>query len=190
MSGYVLLLRGINVGGAGKLPMADLRDLLTGLGCQGVTTYIQSGNAVFSAELGREALVGAIQDAIAAKHGFRPYSLLLTEGELAAALNDNPWPEAEADEKPMHLIFHDNPTISDAAALDALLAPDEQWKLTEGVLYFRAPQGIGRSKFMEKLPRYWKAQTTARNLRTCQKLLEMVRATAIRPPVEDARFRK
>ncbi|MEO8529632.1 MAG: DUF1697 domain-containing protein [Deltaproteobacteria bacterium] len=175
MTRYVLLLRGINVGGAGKLPMVSLRDLLSGIGCLHVATYIQSGNAVFAADLPREELVGSIQDAIEAAHGFRPYCLLLTEGELAAALTANPWPEAEGDEKPMHLIFHDGSAKADTAALEALLAADEQWKLTETVLYFRAPQGIGRSKFIEKLARYFKAQTTGRNLRSCEKLLAMVR---------------
>ena len=174
MTRYVLLLRGINVGGAGKLPMASLRALLTGTGCKDVATYIQSGNAVFASDKPRGPLTSAIQDAIEAAHGFRPYCLLLTKDELTAALKANPWPEAKDDPKPMHLIFHDNPAKPDHSALDALLAEDEQWELTDRVLYFRAPQGIARSKFMEKLGRHWKAQTTARNLRTCEKLLEMI----------------
>jgi uncharacterized protein (DUF1697 family) len=175
MTGYVLLLRGINVGGAGKLPMTSLRELLSKVGCTDVATYIQSGNAVFSSALPSDKLLCAIQDAINKAHGFRPYAMLLTEDEFAAALKGNPWPEAKEDAKPMHLIFHDDSATADAVALEALLAPDEKWKLTDTVLYFRAPQGIGRSKFIEKLGRHFKAQTTARNLKTCEELLRLVK---------------
>ena len=178
MTAYILLLRGINVGGAGKLPMADLRAVLSDLGCTAVATYIQSGNAVFRSHLGRKELAAAIADKIAKGHGFRPFTLLLTEGELAAALAANPWPEAEADEKPMHLIFHDNSATADRDALEALLADGESWHLTEQVLYFRAKNGVGRSKFFEKLPRHFKAEMTGRNLNTCRELLRMVQALA------------
>jgi uncharacterized protein (DUF1697 family) len=178
MTAYVLLLRGINVGGAGKLPMADLRALLSGLGCTSVKTYIQSGNAVFASDLPRDDLTIAIRDAIAAGHGFRPFAMLLTESELADALTGNPWPEAEGDSKPMHLFFHDNSAKADHAALDALLADGESWHLTDQVLYFRAINGIGRSKFAEKMGRHFKVEMTARNLNTCRELLRMVQALA------------
>lgn len=176
LTGYVLLLRGINVGGAGKLAMGDLRALLAAEGYADVATYIQSGNAVFRSHRPRAELAEAIAAAIEAKAGFRPALFLLTKGELARALAANPWPEARQDEKPMHLFFHDNAAQPDGAALDALLAPGESWHHDAQCLYLRAPAGIGRSKFAEKLGRHFKAETTARNLRTCEKLLDMVSA--------------
>jgi uncharacterized protein (DUF1697 family) len=176
VTAFVLLLRGINVGGAGKLPMPALKVALEGLGCAAVATYIQSGNAVFRADRDRAGLAEAIGDAIAAVHGFRPAVFLLTTAELAAALAANPWPEAEADAKPMHIFFHDGTAQPDTAALDALLVPGEAWHMTPDVLYFRAPAGIGRSKFAEKLPRHFKARMTARNLNTCRRLAEMAAA--------------
>jgi uncharacterized protein (DUF1697 family) len=178
MTAWVLLLRGVNVGGAGKLAMADLRALLSKFGCSSVATYIQSGNAVFRSDLSRGALSDAIRDALAADHGFRPFALLLTIDELAAALAANPWPEAVGDEKPMHLMFHDNSAPADHEALNALLADGESWLLTDRILYFRARNGIGRSKFVEKLPRHFEAEMTARNLNTCRELLSMVQALA------------
>ncbi len=174
MTGWVLLLRGINVGGTGKLPMAGLRALLAELGCREVATYIQSGNAVFLSDRPRGELARAIGEAIAAEFGLRPDLFLLTGAELAAALAGNPWPEARQDPKPMHLFFHDNAAPADAAALDALLAEGEAWRLTDKVLYFRAPAGVGRSKFAERLGRHFKAAMTARNLNTCEKLLQMI----------------
>ena len=71
------------------------------------------------------------------------------------------------------LFFHDGSAEPDRAALDALIAEGESWTFTSAVLYLRAPAGIGRSKFAEKLPRHFKALTTARNLNTCRELMRM-----------------
>jgi uncharacterized protein (DUF1697 family) len=176
VTAWVLLLRGINVGGAGKLPMPALRAILEGLGCTAVATYIQSGNAVFRSDMARGELAAAIADGIEAEAGFRPAIFLRAADELAAALAGNPWPEAEADARPMHLFFHDGAEAPDAAALDGLLTDGEAYLFTPEVLYFRAPAGIGRSRFLEKLGRQWKADTTARNLNTCRRLAEMAAA--------------
>lgn len=176
MTAWILLLRGINVGGAGKLPMASLREIIAGTGGEDVATYIQSGNAVFRSARPRKALETAIADGIEAAHGFRPALFLLTAAEMGKALDGNPWPEAADDPKPMHIFFHDGAAKPDKAALDALLAEGEAWHATASLLYFRAPNGIGRSKFAEKLGRHFKAQMTARNLNTCRKLAEMAAA--------------
>ena len=56
MTRYALLLRGVNVGTKNSLPMAELRAMLTKLGCTGVQTYVQSGNAVFATKKGEAAL--------------------------------------------------------------------------------------------------------------------------------------
>ena len=81
MTVWVLMLRGVNVGGAGRLPMADLRALLTRLGCEAVETYIQSGNAVF--RFAGDAAVLAEADcarALPKRFGFRP-AVFLREAE-------------------------------------------------------------------------------------------------------------
>lgn len=178
MTAWILLLRGINVGGSGKLPMADLRAMLVAIGCRDVATYIQSGNAVFSSDLPKAGLAEAIANAIEAGHGFRPGAFLLTEADMTAAIDGNPFPEAIDDAKPMHLIFLDGDARVDKPALDALLTATESWAMTDRVLYLRAPDGIGRSRFAERLSRHVSGVTTARNLNTCRKLLEMVRAVS------------
>jgi uncharacterized protein (DUF1697 family) len=176
VTAFVLLLRGINVGGSGKLPMAGLKALLEELGCEGVLTYIQSGNAVFTSRAEKAKLSDQIAEEIETGHGIRPGLFLLTAAEMKAAVDANPWPEAKDDPKPMHLFFHDNAAKPDAEALDALLAEGEAWQATPRVLYFRAPHGIGRSKFSEKFGRHFKARMTGRNLRTCHRLVEMADA--------------
>ncbi len=73
MPRWVLLLRGINVGGKNKLPMADLKSLLAELGASDIVTYIQSGNAVFSASgLSPQIFSKKLSKAISDTHGFAP----------------------------------------------------------------------------------------------------------------------
>src|SRR3954453_3608137 len=81
---YVALLRGINVGGKAKVPMAALRDVCAAAGCEDVETYIQSGNVVLSSKLGEKKLQAALEAGIAAEFGFSPAVMLRTAGEMAA----------------------------------------------------------------------------------------------------------
>lgn len=175
MAVWILLLRGINVGGAGRLPMASLRSLLGDLGCRDVATLIQSGNAIFTSGRPRGELITAVAEAIDARHGFRPKAVLLTVGELRRALEGNPFPEAARDPKPMHLWFHDPGQRPDAAALGPIRAGGEAWADLDGVLYLRAPGGIGRSKLAVAIGRQLPG-ATARNLDTCRKLLALAEA--------------
>lgn len=172
MAVWILLLRGINVGGAGRLSMADLRRLLVDLGCRHVSTLIQSGNAAFASDMPKGDLIASISEVIDARHGFRPKAILLTAGDLRAALAASPFPEAAGDPKPMHLFFHDPQVRPDASALNALRTEGEEWADIDGVLYLRAPAGIGRSKLAAAIGRQLK-DATARNLDTCQKLLRL-----------------
>ena len=83
----VLLLRGINVGGTGKLPMADLRAILARLGARDVQTYIQSGNVVFSGDVEENAL----GDAIETDFAFRPRIMIFPADHLHRVARDNPF---------------------------------------------------------------------------------------------------
>ena len=71
MAVRIALLRGVNVAGAGKLPMAEFRDMLAGMGFGSVQTYIQSGNAVFDSDLAATRLEATIGDAVEERFGFR-----------------------------------------------------------------------------------------------------------------------
>ena len=95
----IALLRGINVGGTGKVPMADLRTLMGGSGAADVRTYIQSGNAVFRGDVSADK----IGEAIEAKFGFRPRVLVMDGSDLVRAAAANPFEFDEA--KEMHLYF-------------------------------------------------------------------------------------
>ena len=98
------MLRGVNVGGAGRLPMAGFRAMLEGLGMTRVQTYIQSGNAVF---LGlRQDLPARISAALEAEFGLRVPVFVLGLEDLAAVLAANPFAaEGEADGAVVHVVF-------------------------------------------------------------------------------------
>ncbi len=101
----ILLLRGVNVGGAGKLPMAGLRGLLDRLGHGPARSHIQSGNAVIFPDAASGALAARISAAIAESFGFAPGVRVLDLAELQAALGANPFPVTPEEGQKLHLYF-------------------------------------------------------------------------------------
>jgi len=177
MNRWIGLLRGINVGGANRLPMADLRDELERLGLASVRTYIQSGNVVFDSPHHdtAEALAGRIETAIEARHGFRPRVLVLSATRFRGAMEANPFPEGEPEPKTLHLFFlAGTPDEVDLPAFQAVVSPTERFHLGDGVFYLHAPDGIGRSKLATRTEALLGVPATARNWRTVTKVWEMV----------------
>lgn len=179
MHTYIALLRGINVGGHHKLPMRDLRQLLTSLGLHNVNTYIQSGNVVFQSErerTGTLALAEEISAAIGRSHGFTPQVFILDVATLQEAMAANPFPEGEAEPKTLHLFFLDGvPLNPDLDALEAVRKESERFALVEQLFYLHAPEGIGRSKLVDRVGRGWGVTVTARNWRTVSKVLALAK---------------
>ena len=175
MTVWIALLRGINVGGRNKLPMADLVSELENVGLRDPKTYIQSGNAVFrSEETEAAALADRIATAVEAGHGFRPRVTVLTLEALRAAVAGNPFSVPDAGAKTVHLFFLSEPASDpDLAGLDAATTETEEYVLTPGVLYLHAPDGVGRSKFAGRAERLLRVPATARNLRSAGGILEL-----------------
>ena len=93
MTAWVALLRAVNVGGTGKLPMAELKALCEALGLAQVRTYIASGNVVFASDLTEGELKAMIEAALEAKYG-KPITVLVRSGtDLARVVQANPWPD-------------------------------------------------------------------------------------------------
>ncbi len=179
MSTWIALFRGINVGGHRKLPMKELVTELEKLGLAGVTTYIQSGNAIFhSDEASASSLSDRISKAIQVSHGFLPDVVVLTSEKFRAAVNDNPFPRSEAAFKTVHLYFlAEPPTNPELSLLDAAQTGGDEYHLGREVLYLHTPYGYGTSKLAQKIPRALGVPTTARNWRTVTKILEIVAKT-------------
>jgi len=107
MATHVALLRGINVGGKNKVAMADLREVVAGLGHADVSTYIQSGNVLFSPDPGQadtSALAAELAAAITATLGVRAPVVVFSRDELAEAITANPFPD-EPDPKRVHAVL-------------------------------------------------------------------------------------
>lgn len=166
----VALLRGVNVGGAGKLPMVGFRDLLVRMGFHRVETLIQSGNAVFDAAGEDAALETAIRDAVDRQHGFAPEVFLRSASEMAEAVRDHPF--AGADGSRVHVFFLRAASVLDEDRLASLVAPGDAWAVAPRRVTLFLPGGIGRSKLAERLMRQLPVHT-ARNLNTVTKLAEM-----------------
>lgn len=167
---YVALLRAVNVGGTGKLAMADLKAVCDELGFAGAKTFIQSGNVVFRSDLPEPAVQAKLEQALAAKMGKAPGVLLRSRRQL-----DDIAAKAERflDAKPNLLLIPFLPEPPPADALDKLVAPDgEEVRIDGREIYVHYPNGSGRSKL--KLPAL--RPGTARNLNTIRKLAEMAAA--------------
>lgn len=177
MTRLVALLRGVNVGGKNRLPMAEWRALVSARGLARVATYIQSGNAVFDADAPPDRLEAQIAADIAARFGFAPGCCILTADDLDTALAANPLPEAMETPKTLHLIFARGEATLDEDAAKALCTAGEQFRMGQRVFYLYTPNGFGRFRITERLDRVLKADLlTARNLSSCLKLQEMTRA--------------
>ncbi|MGW6783865.1 DUF1697 domain-containing protein [Streptomyces sp. NPDC054987] len=175
---YAALLRGINVGGSKKVPMAELRSLLGGLGHGDVQTYLQSGNAVFSsAQNDPAALARELETAIEAHFGFRVACLVVDGTYLRTVAEACPFPAAELEGKQLHATFFaEQPGPERFAALDAAAFLPEEYRLGDRVLYLYTPDGLGRSKLAEALARPAVVKgidVTTRNWNTVTKLVEL-----------------
>ena len=168
----VLLLRGINVGGHGKLPMAELRALLEGLGAEDVATYIQSGNVVMRGAPRSDEIADAIEE----QFGFRPTCMLIGAEAFAEGLANDPFKEARETPKLLHYFFCADEPHPNRQKLDALLSGAERYEIIGKVMYFHAPDGMGRSKFGARAESHLGVSATARNLNTVAKLREMLDA--------------
>lgn len=176
MTRWVALLRGVNVGGGNRLPMADLRSSVTALGYHHVTSYIQSGNLVFDSDDGEETVVARLGSVLAERHGLTVPVIVRSGDALAAALDRHPFVSTRIESKFLHVAFLDRrPTSTHRPDADRW-APD-RWALDGRELFLAYPDGSGRSKMtIEQFERPWGVTATARNLNTVAKLAELAGA--------------
>lgn len=181
MNRYIALFRGINVGGAGTLPMKELKRILEEeLELRNVRTYIQSGNVVFEGPKTKAGtLAKKIAEAVEKERGFRPEVMVLEPKELQGAMEANPFPEGESDPKSLHLTFLATPPEKpDMESLEGLKKENERYALLGKVFYLHAPDGIGRSKLAARIEKAMGTAGTARNWRSVCKIMEMAEESA------------
>jgi uncharacterized protein (DUF1697 family) len=178
MTTYAALLRGINVGGSRKLPMAGLRELMTGLGHDGVRTHLQSGQAVFTTGRGdAEPLAAELAAAIERRFGFPVDVIVRDHAYLRAVAEACPFPAADLAPKQLHVTYFSAAVDEERfAEIDRAAYLPEEFRLGDRALYLYAPDGLGRSQLAAQLskPRLTKGLVaTTRNWNTVLKLVEL-----------------
>lgn len=171
---WAVLLRGVNVGGHGKLPMAELRKSLPEIGAEHPKTYIQSGNLAFDhAESDPQTVATLVSDLIETRFGFRPFALALTAEGLEQLIASIPAPEG-LDPKYIYLYLGTEISEDEQATLTPHCTAGETLHPIPGGLAVLAPKGIGRSKLAAPLERLFKDRATARNLNSLRKFRDLV----------------
>lgn len=173
MPTFVALLRGINVGKAKRVPMAELRALLCELGYTQVSTLLNSGNAVFHASKGTPAKLAAdIAGAIASRLGMEVPVIVKSEKELAAITAANTLAVHAPDHSRLLVAFVQDPeeVLPRLAAIEPLIAPPEQFLVGQHAAYLHCASGILESKAGEALLGRAGKGATTRNWATVLKL--------------------
>ena len=171
---HLALLRGINVGGKGKLPMKELSAIFAAAGATNIRTYIQSGNVVFESSL-PDPLIAQVTTEIVRIYGYPGRIVLRSAAELHVAFKSNPFAKAGAPMDSLHVFFlAEKPDAAGAKSLDPDRSPGDSFVVKNREIYLHLPNGMARTKltnayFDSKL----KTISTARNWNTVGKLVEL-----------------
>jgi uncharacterized protein (DUF1697 family) len=166
MTSFVALLRAVNVGGTGKLPMSELKDMCEELGLSAVRTYIASGNVVFESRKSEAAVKAAMERRLEAYAGKPVGVLVRTAAEMAQVLADNPFPKA-APNRTMAVFLDRAPPADTLAGVRG--QNDEEIRLGRREIYIHYGQGMGKSKLVIAAAK----AGTARNMNTVAVLAKM-----------------
>lgn len=179
MSKYVILLRAVNVGGYGKISMADFRNILSALGFENVQTYIQSGNAIVDSNDKAEKVASSIANALKTHTGASVDVIIRTHEQLGNLIRENPFALEASDGTRVHVAFLSTPAANTArGALESIVHkyPErrDRYHLAGDHIYFHLPDGAADTKFTGKaLEKASGCVVTGRNWNTVLKLHAM-----------------
>ncbi len=174
---YIAFLRGINVAGKNKIPMAELRELCESIELKDVQTYIQSGNIIFKSVVDSTSeLEGLLAEAILNRFGFEVPVLIRTTDQVSAILNDNPFAsDDDSIKKQLYFVLvGSSPSIETLIKFKTEVFANEEFSIADGCIYLKCNAGYGKAKLNNNLiERKLNVMATTRNYRTMNKLLEM-----------------
>lgn len=166
MTTLIALLRAVNVGGTGKLPMTQLKAMCDSAGFASVRTYIASGNVVFDSPLSEATVKATLEQALAAYAGKRVHVLVRSASDMAEVLKANPFPDAA----PSHTVaFFLDRAATPADCANVRHQQDEQLVPGRRELYVQYPGGMGKSRLVIGAA----DEGTARNMNTIARLVDM-----------------
>ena len=167
MTAYVALLRAVNVSGTGKLPKEELKGMGEACGFANVRTFINSGNLLFTSDLGESAVLERMAEKLADHFG-KPWPVLVRNAsEMSDAAGGNPY----GDDKPSRVMAHFIDEKPSKSMLDeARDVQGERMALGPRLIYVSYGEGIGKTKL--KLPAI--KQGTARNMNSVARIAELL----------------
>ncbi len=170
---FIALLKGINVGGHKKVPMAELRELLSKEGFENVQTYIQSGNVLLRSSMKSNEIQDKIEKAIKSHFGFEVSVIVKTRSELQDVFDASPFSD-EIKEQSYFIMLNKTPNKELLKEVKSMWYENEEVVIKDDTLYFHSSAGYGKAKFnMATFERKLKVIGTARNFNTIVKLLSL-----------------
>ena len=166
MTHYIALLRAVNVGGTGKLPMSELKTMCEAAGFSDVRTYIASGNVLFTSKLGESAVKKKLEQQLHDYAGKPVGVLIRSAAEMAQVAADNPFPEAPGNR--VVAIFLDGPPPAHALD-DARHQTQERLACGKREIYVHYGDGMADSRLVIPAAK----AGTARNINTVTKLAQL-----------------
>jgi uncharacterized protein (DUF1697 family) len=179
LTGYVALLRAVNVGGTGKLPMTTLAQICETVGFEKVKTYIASGNVVFRSDRSEDQVRSDLEEQLHAYAGKSVGVIVRTASEIAGALARNPFADAPGN-RVMALFVDGALPVDPLDGVTGII--NEEVRLGERELFVFYPGGMANSRLCIPSDKHG----TARNMNTVAKLAEMTGAVAAHGPVSGA----
>jgi uncharacterized protein (DUF1697 family) len=177
MKTFIALLRGVNVSGQKKMPMVEVRKMMTSIGFNDVQTYVQSGNIIFGSELNStEEMEGLIHTAIENTFGYDVPVLVKSVSEIKDVIAKNPYNNENdlAQNRVYFVLLQDTPNAELVEAFEEMDFPNEKFMVSNSCVYLCCENGYGKAKLNNNLiERKLKVKATARNYRTMNKLLEL-----------------
>jgi uncharacterized protein (DUF1697 family) len=166
MAIFIVLLRAVNVGGTGKLPMTEFKAMCVAEGYTKVKTYIASGNVFFESKDDAATIKAALEKELEAYAGKQVGVVVRTAKEMAAVLASNPFPQADGS-RTVAIFLEHHPGID---AFNNLKGhKNEELRLGVKEVFVHYPDGIGQSKLIIPAAK----AGTARNMNTVAKLVEL-----------------
>ena len=178
MYNKIAILRGINVGGKRKILMKDLKSLCSSLGLKEVTTYIQSGNIIFSNDQSNKDIESAIETAIFETYGFEVPVIVFSGEYLKQAVENNPFVnEEDVSVSQLHLTFLKR-TLNNLLVnnLKEIKAQEDQFVIIDTQVYIKCQGKYHQSKYSNNFfEKHLKVGATTRNWKTVLKLLDLIK---------------
>lgn len=180
VSAQVALLRGINVGRAKQVPMAELKAVFEACGCCEVTTVLRSGNVVYSSDQGPDRLRTSLEAELLRRTGVQSSMLLIDAAALLRIADENPLLDVGTDWSRLMVAFTSEPpsrsALSEAAVPDPESLLPEVLAVGSSAVYQWCPEGVSTSRVPASFWRLVAPVVTVRNWRTVTRLVGLVSA--------------